>query len=62
MEFMLSETLPIYSGGLGNVAGDQFQGPSDLGLRRMASASLSAGYFRQVIAGGYYKEGREKST
>ena len=23
MEFMLSEALPIYSGGLGNVAGDQ---------------------------------------
>src|SRR5580704_16225687 len=25
MEFMLSEALPIYSGGLGNVAGDQLK-------------------------------------
>jgi starch phosphorylase len=31
MEFMLSEALPIYSGGLGNVAGDQLKGASDLG-------------------------------
>jgi starch phosphorylase len=27
MEFMLSEALPIYSGGLGNVAGDQLKAP-----------------------------------
>ena len=32
MEFMLSEALPIYSGGLGNVAGDQMKAASDLGL------------------------------
>ena len=32
MEFMLSEALPIYSGGLGNVAGDQLKAASDLGL------------------------------
>src|ERR1700720_881725 len=31
MEFMLSEALPIYSGGLGNVAGDQLQKTRDLG-------------------------------
>jgi glycogen phosphorylase len=31
MEFMLSEALPIYSGGLGNVAGDQLKANSDLG-------------------------------
>src|ERR1017187_6438655 len=31
MEFMLSEALPIYSGGLGNVAGDQLKAASDLG-------------------------------
>jgi len=30
MEFMLSESLPIYSGGLGNVAGDQLKAASDL--------------------------------
>jgi starch phosphorylase len=31
MEFRLSEALPIYSGGLGNVAGDQLKAASDLG-------------------------------
>src|SRR5208283_4993115 len=31
MEFMLSEALPIYAGGLGNVAGDQLKAASDLG-------------------------------
>ena len=30
MEFMLSEALPIYVGGLGNVAGDQLKSASDL--------------------------------
>ena len=29
---MLSEALPIYSGGLGNVAGDQLKSASDLGV------------------------------
>ena len=33
MEFMLSEALPIYSGGLGNVAGDQLKAASDLVCR-----------------------------
>jgi len=32
MEFMLSEALPIYSGGLGNVAGDQLKAASDVGV------------------------------
>ncbi len=32
MEFMLSEALPIYSGGLGNVADDQLKAASDLGV------------------------------
>ena len=31
MELMLSEALPIYSGGLGNVAGDLLKAASDLG-------------------------------
>src|SRR5208337_103388 len=30
MEYMLTEALPIYSGGLGNVAGDQLKAASDL--------------------------------
>jgi starch phosphorylase len=33
MEFMLSEALPIYSGGLGNVAGDQLKAASALAAR-----------------------------
>jgi starch phosphorylase len=33
MEFGLSEALPIYSGGLGNVAGDQLKAGSDLASR-----------------------------
>jgi starch phosphorylase len=50
MEFMLSEALPIYSGGLGNVAGDQLKTASDLGVP-VAGVSLlyQQGYFRQVI-------------
>ncbi len=43
MEFMLSEALPIYSGGLGNVAGD-------LGVPVIGVGLLyQQGYFRQVI-------------
>src|SRR6201997_1027501 len=32
MEFVSSEALPIYSGGLGNVAGDQLKAASNLGI------------------------------
>ena len=50
MEFMLSEALPIYSGGLGNVAGDQLKAASDLGVPVIAIGLLySQGYFRQFI-------------
>ena len=50
MEFMLSEALPIYSGGLGNVAGDQLKTASDLGVPVVAVGLLyQQGYFRQVI-------------
>lgn len=50
MEFMLSEALPIYSGGLGNVAGDQLKAASDLGVPLMGVGLLyQQGYFRQVI-------------
>jgi starch phosphorylase len=50
MEYMLSEALPIYSGGLGNVAGDQLKAASDLGVPVVAVGLLySQGYFRQVI-------------
>jgi glycogen phosphorylase len=50
MEFMLSEALPIYSGGLGNVAGDQLKATSDLGIPVVGVGLLyQQGYFRQVI-------------
>jgi starch phosphorylase len=50
MEFMLSEALPIYSGGLGNVAGDQLKAASDLGVPVVAVGLLyQRGYFRQVL-------------
>jgi starch phosphorylase len=51
MEFMLSEALPIYSGGLGNVAGDQLKAASDLGVPVVGVGLLyQQGYFRQVIS------------
>ena len=50
MEFMLSEALPIYSGGLGNVAGDQLKAANDLGVPVIGVGLLyQQGYFRQVI-------------
>jgi starch phosphorylase len=50
MEFMLSEALPIYAGGLGNVAGDQIKAASDLGIPLVAVGLLyQQGYFRQLI-------------
>ena len=50
MEFGLSEALPIYSGGLGNVAGDQMKAASDLGVPLVGVGLLyQQGYFRQII-------------
>ncbi len=50
MEFMVSEALPIYSGGLGNVAGDQLKAAGDLGIPIVGVGLLyQQGYFRQVI-------------
>lgn len=50
LEYMLSEALPIYSGGLGNVAGDQLKAASDLGIPVIAVGLLyQQGYFRQEI-------------
>jgi glycogen phosphorylase len=50
MEFMLGESLPIYVGGLGNVAGDQLKSASDLGVPVIGIGLLyQRGYFRQFI-------------
>lgn len=58
MEFMLSEALPIYSGGLGNVAGDQLKAASDLGVPVAGVGLLyGQGYFRQ----DFNAEGRQQA-
>jgi glycogen phosphorylase len=58
MEFMLSESLPIYSGGLGNVAGDQLKAASDLGVPITGIGLLyQQGYFRQMID----KDGKQQA-
>jgi starch phosphorylase len=58
MEFMLSEALPIYSGGLGNVAGDQMKAASDLGVPVVGVGLLyGQGYFRQ----DFDSEGRQQA-
>ena len=58
MEFMLSEALPIYSGGLGNVAGDQMKAASELGVPVVGVGLLyGQGYFRQ----DFDAEGRQQA-
>ena len=53
MEFGLSEALPIYSGGLGILAGDYLKTASDLGVPAVGIGLLyQQGYFRQVIDAG----------
>jgi glucan phosphorylase len=53
MEFMLSEASPIYSGGLGNVAGDQLKTASNLGVPVVGIGLLyQQGYFRQQVDAG----------
>ena len=49
-EFGLHESLPIYSGGLGVLAGDQIKSASDLGVPLVGIGLFySQGYFRQRI-------------
>lgn len=50
MEFGLGEGLPIYSGGLGILAGDHLKTASDLGVPLVGIGLLyQQGYFRQAI-------------
>ncbi len=50
MEFGLSEALPVYSGGLGILAGDYLKTASDLGIPAVGVGLLyQQGYFRQVL-------------
>ena len=51
MEFGVSEALPIYSGGLGILAGDHLKSASDLNVPVIGVGLLyQQGYFRQVLA------------
>ncbi len=58
MEFGLHESLPIYSGGLGVLAGDHLKSASDLGIPLVAIGILyDQGYFRQSLnADGWQEE------
>ena len=50
-EFGLHESLPIYSGGLGVLAGDHLKSASDLGVPLIGVGLLySRGYFRQSLS------------
>lgn len=57
-EFGLHESLPIYSGGLGVLAGDYLKAASDLGLPMVAIGLLYyEGYFHQYLnADGWQQE------
>lgn len=59
MEFGLAESLPIYSGGLGMLAGDHLKTASDLGIPLTGVGLLyQQGYFRQIIN----QDGRQLET
>ncbi|MGV1088351.1 MAG: alpha-glucan family phosphorylase, partial [Mycobacterium sp.] len=50
MEFGVAEVLPIYSGGLGILAGDHLKAASDLGLPLIGvGLNYRSGYFRQSL-------------
>src|SRR4029434_2233382 len=50
MEFGLHESLGVYSGGLGVLAGDHCKGASDLGVPLVGVGLLyRSGYFRQTV-------------
>ncbi len=58
MEFGVAEVLPIYSGGLGILAGDHLKAASDLGLPLIGvGLNYRSGYFRQSLtADGWQHE------
>jgi len=58
LEFGIDECLPIYSGGLGVLAGDHLKSASDLGLPLVAvGLAYSHGYFTQYLnPDGYQQE------
>ncbi|MBX3192746.1 MAG: alpha-glucan family phosphorylase [Labilithrix sp.] len=63
MEYGLHESLPIYSGGLGVLAGDHLKSASDLGLPLVGvGLAYAEGYFRQTLAGDGWQGERYPMT
>jgi glycogen phosphorylase len=63
MEFGLTESLPIYSGGLGILAGDHLKAASDLGVPMVGVGLLyQRGYFRQYLTSDGYQQERRPSN
>lgn len=60
MEFGLTECLPIYSGGLGILAGDHLKSASELGLPLVGVGLLyQKGYFRQYLTSEGWQQERQ---
>ncbi len=56
-EFGLHESLPIYSGGLGILAGDHLKGASNLGVPMVGVGLLyHQGYVSQVLDGSHWQQ------
>ena len=64
MEFGLHESLPIYSGGLGVLAGDHLKSASDLGVPLVAIGIFyQEGYFHQTLdQSGWQQDTQEENT
>src|SRR5206468_4006850 len=56
-EFGIHESLPIYSGGLGVLAGDHLKSASEIGLPLVAMGLLYRnGYFQQYLSGDGWQQ------
>src|SRR5262249_29627222 len=56
-EFGIHESLPIYSGGLGILAGDHLKSASDLGIPLVAVGLFyDEGYFQQCVNGDGWQQ------
>ncbi len=63
LEFGLTECLPIYSGGLGVLAGDHLKSASDLGLPLVGVGLLyQKGYFSQYLSAEGWQQERYPSN
>jgi starch phosphorylase len=63
LEFGLTESLPIYSGGLGILAGDHLKSASELGVPLIGVGLLyQKGYFRQYLTSDGWQQERRPSN